>query len=152
MNFERLLNEKKIERIKKTDYSSEQQLKDLEFAKKGLETKNYNRVMTIAYEAVLMAGNRLMNFLGYRAIGKEHHKNTFEFLKECNINKDLVEYFNKIRIKRNNFVYRGVDEIGESEAKEIIEKAKELVQEIRTFVQKIRTNVEEDKRNKMTKN
>ena len=89
--LEKLLGDKKIEKVKETGYSLEQPLKDLEFAKKGLGTKNYNRIMAIAYEAVLIAGNGLMNFLGYRTIGKEHHKNLFEFLREIDINQELVQ-------------------------------------------------------------
>lgn len=149
MSFEKLLNEKKIEEVEKTEFSSDSAEKDLEFAQKGLETKNYNRVMAVAYEGVLRAGNKLMNFLGFRAIGKEHHKNVFEFLREISINQELVEYFDDIRKKRNDFVYRDVESISKEEAEQIIEKAKELVQEIRTFVHKNRTNKkEEEKRNK----
>ena len=139
MNYERLSKDNRIEKVEKTDFDLDQSKKDLEFAKSGLGTKNYNRIMATAYEAVLIAGNRLMNFLGYRSIGKEHHKNTFKFLAETGINKDLVSYFDKIRVKRNNFVYRGADEIGKSEAEQIIKKAKSLVQEIGTFVQEIGT-------------
>ncbi|MBI3622823.1 HEPN domain-containing protein [Candidatus Pacearchaeota archaeon] len=143
MNFGRLLKDNKIELVEKTEFEIEQILKDIDFAKNGLETGNYNRIMAISYETVLMAGNRLMNFLGYRAIGREHHKNTFEFLNTFGINKELVFYFDKIRIKRNNFVYRGADEISKSEAEQIIKKAEIIVQEIRTFVQEIRTFVQE---------
>jgi len=139
MNFKKLLDEGKIEVVEKKEFDLKPSENDLEFAKKGLETKNYNRVMTIAYEAVLRASNRLMNFLGYRAIGKEHHKNVFEFLKETELEQDLVEFFNKIRIKRNNFIYRDIEVISEDESGEIIKKAEEFVQKIRTFVQKIRT-------------
>lgn len=146
MSFEKLLNEKKIEEVEKTEFSSDSAEKDLEFAQKGLETKNYNRVMAVAYEGVLRAGNKLMNFLGFRAIGKEHHKNVFEFLREININQELVEYFDDIRKKRNDFVYRDVESISKEEAEQIIEKAKELVQEIRTFVHKNRTNKKKKKK------
>jgi len=139
MNFAKLLNEKKIEKVEKTDFTSELAEKDLEFAKKGMETENYSRVMAVAYEAVLRVGNKLMNFLGYRAIGKEHHKNVFLFLGEIDVEQDLVDYFNMIRVKRNNFVYRDVENISREEAEEIIEKAGELVYKIRTYVHKIRT-------------
>jgi len=139
MNFKRLLDEKKIEIVEKKEFDLKLSESDLEFAKKGLETKNYNRVMTVAYEAVLRAGNRLMNFLGYRAIGKEHHKNVFEFLKETELEQDLVKFFDKIRIKRNNFVYRDVEDISKEESEEIIKKAESFVHKIRTFVHKIRT-------------
>ena len=139
MSFEKLLNEGKIEKVEKEKFELKLVQKDIEFAKKGLEIKNYDRLMAIAYEAVLRAGNRLMNFLGYRAIGKEHHKNLFEFLKEIAINQELVNYFDKIRKKRNNFIYRDVECVSKEEALEVIKKVEEFVLEIRTYVQKNRT-------------
>src|SRR4030043_277557 len=141
MNFERLLSEQKIEIVEKTEVELRLAWKDIEFAKKGLETDNYDRVLAVAYDAVLRAGNDLMNFLGYRAIGKEHHKNLFEFLKETGLNQNLVSYFDKIRQKRNNFLYRDIECISKEEAEIIIKKAEEFVQEIRTFVHKNRTDV-----------
>ena len=140
MSFEKLLSENKIEKVEKNEFKLESVNKDLEFAEKGLETSNYDRVMAVVYEGVLKAGNKLMNFLGYRAIGKEHHKNMFEFLRKIEINQNLVRYFDNIRKKRNDFVYRDIEIILKEEAKEIIEKAKEFVQEIRTFVQENRTD------------
>ncbi|MFH1358594.1 MAG: HEPN domain-containing protein [archaeon] len=132
MNFGKLLDDKKIEKVEKTDFNLDSAEKDLEFPRKGIEIENYNWAMAVAYEIILKTGNELMNFLGYRSIGKEHHKNTFEFLIECNIDKELTNYFDKIRVKRNNFIYRGADEIGKDKAKEIIQKAEEFVQKIRT--------------------
>lgn len=139
MKFEKLLNEGKIEKVKKTEFSSEPAEKSIAFAKKGLEIQNYDEIMSIVYNGIFKISNRLMNFLGYRAIGKEHHKNTFEFLREIETNQELVDYFDNIRKKRNDFVYRDVECISKEEAEEIIEKANEFVQEIRTFVLKNRT-------------
>jgi uncharacterized protein (UPF0332 family) len=139
MDYERLLNDGKIEKVDKTEINLDSAEKDLDFAKKGLDTNNYNWVMSVAYETVLRMGNRLMNYLGYRAIGKEHHRNTFEFLKEINFDKELINYFNKIRKKRNDFIYRDIESVDKTEAEQIIKKAEEFVQKIRTFVQKIRT-------------
>ena len=144
MRFEELLKSNKIEKVEKSDFSLNLVKKDLEFSEEGMKTKNYDRVMSIAYEAVLRAGMRLMAFLGYRAIGKEHHRNIFEFLRCLKINQELVDYVDKIRKKRNNFLYRDVELISEKEAEEIIRKAKEFVQEIRTFVQEIRTRGENE--------
>jgi len=143
MNFEKLLNEKKVERIEKSEFDLKLAEKDLDFAEKGMETQNYDRVMSISYEAVLRAGNKLMNFSGYRSIGKEHHKHTFEFLKETNFDGELVEYFDNVRKKRNNFIYRDVENISKEEAEEILAKAKVFVHKIRTFVHKIRTGKED---------
>ncbi|MGV8152120.1 MAG: HEPN domain-containing protein [Candidatus Nanoarchaeia archaeon] len=144
MKYEKLLDENKIEKfINKQEVNFDISLKDLDTAKENIKL-NVNWAFVIAYEAVLRAGNKLMNFLGYRAIGKEHHKNMFEFLKETEINQELIKYFDNIRKKRNDFVYRDIEAIQETEAKEIIEKAGELVQEIRTFVLKNRTEEDED--------
>ena len=140
MNFERLLDEGKVEKVEKTEFFSESIEKSLEFAIKGMETESYDEVMSVVYNGIFKLSNRLINFLGYRAIGKEHHKNTFEFLKKININQDLVDYFDNIRKKRNDFIYRDIEIITKEEAEQMIEKAKCFVQEIRTVVRKIRTN------------
>jgi len=145
MNLKNLLNERKIEKVEKSEFNSRQSEKDIVFAKKGMETGNYSRVMTVAYEAVLRLGINLMNSLGYRAIGIEHHRNVFEFLRVLDINKDLIDFFDMIRKRRNDFVYRDADVVGEIEAKEIIKKSEDFVREIRTFVQKNRTSVKEVK-------
>lgn len=139
MKFKKLLDEGKIEGVEKINFNLRLAEKDLEFAKKGIETENYNRAMATAYEAVLRAGNKLMNFLGYRVIGKEHHKNVFAFLREIDIDQELTDYFDMVRIKRNNFIYRDVETISEKEAEEIIKKAEEFVHKIGTFVHKIGT-------------
>ena len=140
MNFEKLLDDGKIEKIEKAEFVSESIEKTLEFAIKGMETESYDEVMSVVYNGIFKISNRLINFLGYRAIGNEHHKNTFEFLKKINIDQDLVNYFDNIRKKRNDFIYRDVESITKEEAEQIIEKAKDFVQEIRTVVRKIRTN------------
>jgi uncharacterized protein (UPF0332 family) len=140
MNFKKLLDEGKIEEVEKTEFVSDSIEKSLEFAIKGMETESYDEVMSVVYNGIFKISSRLINFLGFRAIGKEHHKNTFRFLKECDINQDLVDYFDNIRKKRNDFLYRDIESITKDEAEQIIEKAKEFVQEIRTFVQEIRTD------------
>jgi len=99
MNFDELLKNNKIEKVEKSDFDISLAEKDLDFAKKGIETGNYDRGMAVIYEAVLRAGNKLMNFYGFRAIGKEHHKNTFEFLKIVSFDKEIIEYFDNIRKK-----------------------------------------------------
>lgn len=139
MSFERLLNDKKIEIIEKTEFKSESFEKSMEFANKGMETENYDEILSLVYNNILKVCNKLMNLLGYRAIGKEHHKNTFEFLKQIKLNQEFVNYFDDIRKKRNDFVYRDISNVSKEEAQEVIEKAKIFVHEIRTFVHKNRT-------------
>jgi uncharacterized protein (UPF0332 family) len=136
MNFEKLLNERKIEKVKETEFSSESAEKNLAFARKGFETENYDEIMSVIYNGIFKISNRLMNFLGYRAVGKEHHKNTFEFLKEIGIDQDLVQYFDNIRKKRNDFVYRDVESITREEAERMIVYAEEFVKKIINFAKK----------------
>jgi uncharacterized protein (UPF0332 family) len=144
MNFENLLNNKKIEKIERDERDFAKVDEDIKSAEDNLKLKNLDWVMSISYQAVLRASINLMSNLGFRAIGKEHHKNTFEFLRECKLDEDMVDFFDKIRIKRNNFLYKDMEEISEKEASEILIKAKEFVQEIRTFVLKNRTGVKNE--------
>lgn len=139
MNFERLLTDKKIEKIEKSEFTLDSVEKSIQFAKKGMETQNYDEVMSVIYNGIFKISNKIMNFLGYRPIGKENHKNLFEFLSKIEIDQELVKYFDNIRKKRNNFIYRDVSSISKTEAEEIINKAEEFVHKIRTFVHKIRT-------------
>ena len=143
MNFEKLLSEGKIEKIEKEEIDFDLVEKDLEVAKKNLENGDYGWTETIAYNSILRAGIKLMGFLGFRAIGKEHHKNVFEFLNKTGIEENLIRYFNKMRVKRNEFIYKDISSSSLKECKETIKLAEELVQEIRTFVQEIRTENKE---------
>ncbi|MBI2630065.1 HEPN domain-containing protein [Candidatus Pacearchaeota archaeon] len=139
MNFEELLSEKKIERVEKQKVDFDKCEKDILSAEHNFNAGDYEWARTIAYNSILRAGIKLMAFLGYRAIGKEHHKNTFEFLGKIEIDEELAKYFNYIRIKRNEFIYRDIETASESEAKETIVKAKEFVLKIRTFVLEYKT-------------
>jgi len=143
MNFEKLLDEKKIEEIEKEEFSSEFAEKDLETAKRNLINKDFDWAVSIAYNAVLRVGRSVMTMFGYRAIGKEHHKNLFEFLRETEFDLDLIDYFDNIRKQRNSFVYRDFEVASKESTEETLKKAEEFVQKIRTFVQKIRTNKQE---------
>ena len=64
-----------------------------------------------------------MNSLGYRAIGKEHHKHLFEFLHEAGVDGELISYFDCVRKRRNDFLYRDVEKTSRKEAEEILRKA-----------------------------
>lgn len=139
MNFKELLNEGKIEKIEKEKFDDNLALKDVESARHNLDSRDYDWALSIAYNAVLRAARSFMFHLGYRPIGKEHHKNVFEFLRKTGFDKELIDYFDNIRKKRNKFVYGIIEGTSKENAKEIIEEADKFVQEIRTFVQEIRT-------------
>ena len=140
MNFEELLKNKIVEKLNKKqepDFSGAE--KDLDTARDIFLSGHFDWALNIAYNAVLLSSRELMFLLGYRPIGKEHHKAVFEFLKEANFEPDLTGYFNKIRVIRNKNVYGDAENITERLADESVQKAEEFVQKIRTFVQKIRT-------------
>lgn len=139
MNLKELLNEKKIDKIEKEEFDDNLAKKDLESAKHNLDSGDYDWTLSIAYNAVLRVARSFMFHFGYRPIGKEHHKNVFEFLRKTEFDKELIDYFDNIRKKRNKFIYGIVEGTSEENAKEVIDKAKKFVQEIRTFVHKIRT-------------
>lgn len=80
-----------------------------------------------------------MSNLGYRPIGKEHHKNVFEFLRKTEFDKELLDYFDNLRKKRNKFVYGIIEGTSKENAGEVIKRAEIFVHKIRTFVHKIRT-------------
>ena len=139
MSFEKLLDEKKIEQVEKEEFNSALAESDLETARRNFENEDYEWASSIAYNSVLRVSRKMMAFLGYRAIGKEHHKHVFEFLKETGFDLELVNYFDNIRKQRNSFIYRDFEVATEENAKEVIGKAEDFVHKIRTFVHKIRT-------------
>ncbi len=62
----------------------------------------------IAYHAMLRAGRALMFASGYRPKGKDQHKTVVEFSAEIlgGEFKHLVNRFNRMRIKRHDFILR----------------------------------------------
>lgn len=139
MNFKELLDKRKIEKIEKEEFDTNLAEKDINSSKHNLDSEDYDWALSIAYNAVLRVGRSFMFYLGYRPIGKEHHKNVFEFLRNTEFDKELIDYFDNIRKKRNKFIYGIVEGTSKENAKEAIEMAKEFVHKIRTFVHKIRT-------------
>jgi len=139
MNFKELLDKGKIEKVEKEEFDDSLALKDIETSKHNFNSGDYDWALSIAYNAVLRVARSFMFYLGYRAIGKEHHKNVFEFLRKAGFDKDSVNYFDNIRKKRNKFVYGVIEETSKKNAKEVINKAEEFVLKLRTFVLKLRT-------------
>ena len=97
MTFKELLNEKKIEGVEKEEFDDTLAKKDIESAKHSLKSRDYDWALSIAYNAVLRVARSFMFHLGYRPIGKEHHKNVFEFLRKTEFDKELIDYFDNIK-------------------------------------------------------
>jgi len=139
VNFKKLLDDGKIEKVEKEIFSLDISLKDISSAKNSFNSEDYDWSINIAYTAVLKCCMGMMQSMGYRAIGKEHHKNTFEFMKETGFDIGLIDYFDKIRKTRNKFMYGFFEENNKRNAEETILKAEDFVQKMRTFVHKIGT-------------
>ncbi|MBS3163620.1 HEPN domain-containing protein [Candidatus Woesearchaeota archaeon] len=143
MNFKELLDSKRIEEVEKEEFNADLAEKDIKSAEHNFSSEDYNWAVSIAYNAVLRASRSFMFHLGYRPIGKEHHKNVFEFLRKTGFDIELVDYFDNIRKARNQFVYGEIESASRENAKEvIIDMAGKFVLKIRTFVLKIRTGKE----------
>ena len=139
MSLKNLLNEGKIESVEKAEFSCDSSLKDISSAKNSLNSKDYDWAIAISYTAILKVVRSFMQSKGFRPIGKEHHKNAFEFVRDSGFNLQLVDYFDKIRKYRNSFMYGITEGNTEKNAKETILNAERFVLEIRTFVLQNRT-------------
>ena len=69
---------------------------------------------------------------GYRPRGKDQHKTVVEFCSEA-LGKDfqhLTARFNRMRLKRHNFIYDAERPIPRTEAEKSLESAKQFVQQM----------------------
>ncbi len=92
-----------------------------------------------AYLAMLRTARALMFSFGYRPIDGQQHK-TVVFFAEKTLGpkfSDLIEYFNRMRKKRNRFTYDEPDLlVSEEETKNAIITAKAFVPEVTQFIKK----------------
>lgn len=93
---------------------------------------------TTAYSAMLHAGRALMLLKGFRPSDGNQHKTVVEFAgfilgKEF---KTLVQHFDKIRKKRNIFIYEVNISFSDTEVINAIKKAAELVGIIKAAIKK----------------
>lgn len=112
---------------------------DLRTAKTNLEIDE-EWAYTIAYHAMLRAGRAFMFALGYRPRGKDQHKTVVEFCSES-LGKDfrhLTIRFNRMRIKRHDFIYDPERPIPKTEAVKSLESAEQFVQEIIQRIEKMK--------------
>ena len=76
---------------------------------------------------------------GFRPASTESHKNTFAFMRLA-MGKDyeeLMDYFDRMRNKRNQAIYEIAGLITETEAHNILEKAKGFVAMIRKELKRV---------------
>lgn len=64
--------------------------------------------------------------------------------EEVDFDKDLIDYFDNVRKRRNSFVYGIVEGASKEYAEYTLHLAENFVQKMRTFVQKMRTGVKNE--------
>lgn len=135
MNPQRL---EKLGLIEKARFNQSQVKANLKRARRDLATSKANLdideewAYTIAYHAMLRAGRAWMFASGYRVKGKDQHKTVVEFCADT-LGKEfelLSTRFNRMRVKRHDFIYEPERPIPKTEAVQSIESAEQFVNEI----------------------
>jgi uncharacterized protein (UPF0332 family) len=111
--------------------------KDLKTAKANL-TIDEGIAYTVAYLAMLHAGRALMLLEGFRPANGYQHKTVVDLTgyllgKEF---KTLIEYFDRMRRKRNIFTYEVSISISKTEATKALHTAKTFVDLIKKHIKK----------------
>lgn len=110
-------------------------LKDIRSAQKDEDDE---WVYTKCYTALLRAGTALILSKGYRPKGSSHHKIVVDVASLIlgQKYKTLVRSFDRMRRKRNQFIYEGDISISKTEAKNSLKNAEKLVNHIILLVKK----------------
>ncbi len=130
--------------IKKQELNFDQIKNLLQRAKKDLVVAKHNLVFdeevayNYAYLAMLRCGRALMFLHGYRPADGQQHRTVIEFTdiilgKEY---KSLINKFDTMRRKRNQFTYEPLLPISKVEAENALKTAGEFVTKIVTLVKK----------------
>lgn len=84
---------------------------------------------SIAYNGVLQASRALMFVHGFRPSSHEGHKNTFAYLRAIveEDRKALIEYFDRMRVKRHQAVYEAPGRVTRTEAETLIKQARTFI-------------------------
>lgn len=141
VDLKRLESQGLIERV---SFSNKQIISNINRARKDLITAKANIEIdeewtyTISYHAMLRAGRALMFSMGYRPKGKNQHKTVVDFCAEVlgEEFRNLTERFNRMRIKRHDFIYEPERPISRTEATKSLESAERFVREIMDKIQR----------------
>lgn len=131
--------------IEKRGFDPKQITSNLNRARHDLRTAKANLKIdeewayAIAYHAMLRAGRALMFASGYRPRGKDQHKTVVEFCTEIlgTEFQHLTTRFNRMRVKRHDFIYEPERPIPRTEAVKSLESAEQFVEEIIRRIEKL---------------
>ena len=92
----------------------------------------------VTCNAVLQASRAFMFSQGYRPASSQGHKNTFAFMSLARGKdySDLINYFDRMRTKRNRAIYDVAGLISETEAHNLFKRATKFVARIKDKLQK----------------
>jgi len=132
MIYDELLRSGRIREEKVSRLSVRQALeraeRDLQVAAR-LIAEDLDWAFAISYNAVLQASRAYMFAQGYRPASAEGHKNTFAFMRIAlgKEHEELITYFDRMRVKRNQATYNVAGLITETETQNLLEKARDFV-------------------------
>jgi hypothetical protein len=89
-----------------------------------------------AYGAVLGAATVILRTEGLRVVGPEHHKATFAAVPEIlgDGYRDVIRYFDRCRIKRNNVTYDTAGTVSDAEVRELVRQAESFCADVLAWV------------------
>lgn len=139
MNLEKLLRDGIIQKItpdkKQATQTFEIARRDIEVAKKVLETESYGWCLAISYNSMLQAGRALMFLEGY----KHKHVAVVEFVHAAfgkELTDRMTDIFDRMRKKRHKMVYDIVYKATQEEAEQSIKWAEEFVQKVKMILER----------------
>jgi uncharacterized protein (UPF0332 family) len=137
MTYEYLLKSDRIRRESispaEVDAAMKRAERDLKTARR-IMAEDWDWGFAVAYNAVLQASRAFMFARGFRPASAEGHKNTFEFMRAAMGRGygDLIDYFDRMRKKRNQAIYDVAGIISQTEARALFKRAVEFVELIRS--------------------
>jgi len=93
---------------------------------------------TLAYNAMLKVARSLVFLQGYRPSGGQQHKTTIDVAREIlgKEFKGLIDMFDKMRKKRNQFTYDPMLPLSLTEAKNALKTANEFYKKVKLLLDK----------------
>lgn len=130
MSLKDLLREGRLRRLKtsRREITALLRIVTRDLRDAALQGLSADRRFATAYNAVLQAATAVLRCRGYRSTGLWHHATTFQALRDIlgKEHRELLDYFDACRSKRNVTDYDRAGEISEKEAQELLEEAKEF--------------------------
>ncbi len=151
MSYEKFIKEYLIKGMikkQKTNFNALEKLvnratKELEVAKINLNIDE-GTAYTLPYTAMLHAGRAFMLLKGYRPSNGYQHKTVVDFTEIAfgPKYKILIQHFDKMRRKRNLFIYELSISISQTEVKNALKTAKQFVNLTMTTIKEENPQVE----------